>query len=71
MFTNYCENYLGPELGYECDQELLNVGLETVSIHILQKSKNILEDFLDGAMDKDSSIATVNGEDFKQLGKLI
>jgi hypothetical protein len=69
MFDNYCTNYLMPELGYECDQELLNVGLETTSIHILERSRKILEEFLAGAMNKEDSVAIVNGEEYKQLGK--
>ena len=49
---NVCINYLSVAESYKCDQELLNAGLETVTIQILEKSRDLLSTFRKSSQDK-------------------
>lgn len=67
IFQNFCLYYLKPFEGLQCDQQLLNVGLETVTTFILEKSTELLSQFRNSNQDKLASISLINGETFSQL----
>lgn len=68
LFENYCLYYLQSIEEFECNEELLNVGLETVTIYILEKSAELLNTFRSSEMNKQDAISLINGEKFNQLG---
>lgn len=72
FFENYCKNFLEGTGKYECNEELLNTGLETVSIHILENSRKLRSQFeAYTTLDKSTTIDLINGSIFTQLEYLI
>jgi hypothetical protein len=72
MFKDMCENFLYEytKKDSSCDDELLNTGLETMSIFIMENTRKLLNQFdLNGA-DQAAAQNLLNSNDFKNLGKL-
>ena len=67
---NVCINYLSLAENYKCDQELLNAGLETVTIQILEKSRDLLSTFRKSSQDKNEASKIMNSQEFKLVGKI-
>ena len=66
---NVCKYYLQEFKQYNCDFELLNTGLETLSIQIVEKSKALLSKFELTLKDKLAARDLINSEEYKTICK--
>lgn len=45
VIDNVCKNYLNAAFSVSCDDNLLNSGLDTISIHIMENTRKTLNGF--------------------------
>lgn len=71
MFHDMCEYFLKDYTGVQsCTDELLNTGLETMSIFIMENTRKLLSEFTKNGGDEASAKTILNSNDFAALGKL-
>ena len=73
MFGSVCGRFIKPVRKGNCDSELLNSSLETISIYILESSRKYLKMLTDGrdgsATKEEISANILNSQELKDLGK--
>lgn len=67
IFVNVCEEYIMAKPGAVCELEILNSGIQTISIYVLENARKLLARY--PAFDLDSSKEILNSEDMALLGK--
>lgn len=70
FFLNICKFYLSPQLGFQCEDELLNSGLETVGIYILENTRKNLNFFLQRKEESDVVREILQSKEILSLGNI-
>ena len=69
--VSVCDEFLKGIRKMDCNEELFNTGLETISTYILENSKKVLNSFTVLRKTEQAAKRLLNSADMKKLGTII
>ena len=70
VLTSICDDYIKSKLKAGCDTEILNKGLETIVIYLIESSKKNLNALNQATSQKEETAKKIlNSKDLRELGK--